>query len=61
MESIIQAADSQTLPDEAQLKRQELMDAKASVDEATRQLKSESLHSHVPSFFFMFLFYQMLL
>lgn len=56
MESIIQAADSQTLPDEAQLKRQELMDAKASVDEATRQLKSESHHSHVPSFFLCFCF-----
>eukprot|EP00268_Persea_americana_P042287 TRINITY_DN4231_c0_g1_i4.p1 TRINITY_DN4231_c0_g1~~TRINITY_DN4231_c0_g1_i4.p1 ORF type:complete len:1205 (+),score=296.67 TRINITY_DN4231_c0_g1_i4:283-3897(+) len=39
LESITQTADSQMLPDGPKLKRQELMDAKAAVDEATQQLK----------------------
>ncbi|XP_068651739.1 structural maintenance of chromosomes protein 3-like [Aristolochia californica] len=40
LESIVNSADSGTLPAEADLKRQELRDAKASLDETTQQLKS---------------------
>lgn len=52
MESITQTADSQMLPDGLKFKRQELMEAKAAVDEATQQLKSESFQSLVPIFFY---------
>ncbi|KAG9459745.1 hypothetical protein H6P81_004253 [Aristolochia fimbriata] len=40
LEGIINAADSGTLSSEAELKNQELRDAKASLDETTQQLKS---------------------
>lgn len=39
LESVILSADSQNLPEELEMKRQELEEAKASVNEATQQLK----------------------
>ncbi|KAK9101892.1 hypothetical protein Sjap_019146 [Stephania japonica] len=43
LEAVILSVDADVLPGEADLKKQELMEAKASVDDATQQLKSEKL------------------
>ncbi|OVA00520.1 RecF/RecN/SMC [Macleaya cordata] len=43
LEAISLSADADILPEEADLKRQELMDAKAFVDDATQQLKRVSV------------------
>lgn len=43
MEAIIYAAESDTLLSEAELKKQELKDARSLVEDAKQQLKSESL------------------
>lgn len=42
MEAIISVAEADTLLDEAELKRHELMDAKLLVQDATQELKSKS-------------------
>lgn len=43
LEAIISAAEADALLDEAESKRQDLMDAKLLVEDATQQLKSKSL------------------
>ena len=42
LEAIVSVAEADALLDEAELKRQELMDAKLLVEDATQQLKSKS-------------------
>ena len=42
LESIVSVAEADALLDEAESKRQELMDAKLLVEDATQQLKSKS-------------------
>lgn len=52
MEAIISSAETDNLHGEAEIKRQELNDAKLLVEDATEQLKSECQHilSLSPSF-----------
>lgn len=50
MEAIISSAETDTLLGEAELKRQELSDAKLLVEDATLQLKSEGFKFHPISY-----------
>lgn len=43
LEALISSAENDAVPTEAELKRQELEDAKSFVDDARQQLKSEIL------------------
>jgi structural maintenance of chromosome 3 (chondroitin sulfate proteoglycan 6) len=52
LEAIILSAETETLLGEAELKRQELNDAKLLVDDATQQLKSEGFKFHPVHFLF---------
>lgn len=46
------SAETETLPGEAELKRQELSDAKLSVVDVTEQLKSEGFEFHSTHLYF---------
>lgn len=52
LEAIILSAETETLPGEAELKRQELSDAKLSVVDVTEQLKSEGFEFHSTHLYF---------